>query len=405
MLREQIRSIARGTDRPFCVNLVLDFAQDERLEVAVEERVPWVSFSFGLRPALVTRARVGGARVLVQVASADAARAAATAGADALIVQGVEAGGHVQSVVGLLPLLAEVRRAVSLPLLAAGGIADPASARAALAAGASAVVMGTRFVASDECDAHPRYKGRLLAAEGRDTVLTGLFDVGWPAPHRVLRNSTYERWEAAGRPPPGQRPDEGESVARAYRAMRSTSRSRAPTVTRGDGDVRRPGRWDDRRRGAGSSDRGAFRCCAATDLGLPALGRTAVRGPPIRGTIRHHRRVSSMDDYLEDLEPAEKVALARARRRGLARAGRRGGHQLRRARVDLRRAPAARVQRRQGASEHFPFSPAAIDAVRERLDGFDLAKGTIRFSPDRPVPADVLADLIRARKREIVTKR
>ena len=83
MLREQIGSIARGTDRPFCVNLVLDFAQDERLELVVEERVPWVSFSFGLRPALVTRARVGGARVLVQVASADAARAAATAGADA----------------------------------------------------------------------------------------------------------------------------------------------------------------------------------------------------------------------------------------------------------------------------------------------------------------------------------
>ena len=92
---------------------------------SVEERVPWVSFSFGLRPELVARARAGGARVLVQVASADAARAAADAGADALIVQGVEAGGHVQSVVGLLPLLAEVRRAVSLPLLAAGGIADP----------------------------------------------------------------------------------------------------------------------------------------------------------------------------------------------------------------------------------------------------------------------------------------
>ena len=213
VLREQIRTIARVTDRPFCVNLVLDFAQDERLEVVVEERVPWVSFSFGLRPELVRLARAGGSRVLAQVASADGARAAAEAGADALIVQGVEAGGHVESVVGLLPLLAEVRRAVSLPLLAAGGIADPASALAALAAGASAVVMGTRFVASDECDAHPRYKARLLAAEGRDTVLTDLFDIGWPMPHRVLRNSTYERWLAAGRPPPGQRPGESEAVA------------------------------------------------------------------------------------------------------------------------------------------------------------------------------------------------
>jgi nitronate monooxygenase len=214
VLREQIRSIARVTDRSFCVNLVLDFEQEERLEVAVEERAPIVSFSFGLQPQLVARARAGGARGLVQVGSADAARAAADAGADALIVQGVEAGGHVQSVVGLLPLLAEVRRAVSLPLLAAGGIGDPASARAARAGGAVVVVMGTRFVASDESGAHPRYKARLLGAEARDTVLTELFDVGWPAsPHRVIRNSTYQRWEAAGSQPSGERPGEGEAVA------------------------------------------------------------------------------------------------------------------------------------------------------------------------------------------------
>jgi len=213
VLREQIRSIGRITDRPFCVNLVLDFEQDERLEVAVEERAPIVSFSFGLRPQLVARARAGGARVFVQVGSGDAARAAADAGADALIVQGVEAGGHLQGVVGLLPLLAEVRRAVSLPVLAAGGIGDPASARAVLAAGAVAVVMGTRFVASDESAAHPRYKARLLQAEAGDTALTELFDVGWPAsPHRVLRNATYEAWEAAGSPMSGERPGEGEEV-------------------------------------------------------------------------------------------------------------------------------------------------------------------------------------------------
>jgi NAD(P)H-dependent flavin oxidoreductase YrpB (nitropropane dioxygenase family) len=94
----------------------------------------------------------------------------------------------------------------------AGGIADPASARAALAAGAEAVVMGTRFLASDECDAHPRYKARLLEAVGGDTVLTDRFDVGWPMAHRVLRNSTYDRWEAAGRPPSRERPDEGREV-------------------------------------------------------------------------------------------------------------------------------------------------------------------------------------------------
>ena len=213
VLREQIQSIGRITDRPFCVNLVLDFEQDERLEVAVEERAPIVSFSFGLRPELIARAQAGGARVLVQVGSRDAARAAVDAGADAVIVQGVEAGGHLHGVVGLLPLLAEVQRAVSLPVLAAGGIGDPASARAVRAAGAAAVVMGTRFVASDESDAHPRYKARLLQAEARDTALTELFDVGWPAsPHRVLRNTTYEAWEAAGSPMSGERPGEGEEV-------------------------------------------------------------------------------------------------------------------------------------------------------------------------------------------------
>ena len=155
----------------------------------------------------------------MQVASADAARAAADAGADALIVQGVEAGGHVQSVVGLFPLLAEVRRAVSLPLLAAGGIGDPASALAALAAGASAVVMGTRFVASDECDAHPRYKARLPQPKVRHRA------------HRALRRrlasaasrAAQQHLRAlAGRrsPASGQRPGEGVASPPAYRAMR-----------------------------------------------------------------------------------------------------------------------------------------------------------------------------------------
>src|SRR4051794_39189013 len=93
ILREQIRSVARATDRPFCVNLVVDFEQDERLEVAVEERVPWVSFSFGLRPELVSRAHAGGARVLVQVASAGAAPGGGTPGAHAPRGPGGAAGG------------------------------------------------------------------------------------------------------------------------------------------------------------------------------------------------------------------------------------------------------------------------------------------------------------------------
>ena len=110
--------------------------------------------------------------------------------------------------------------------------------------------------------------------------------------------------------------------------------------------------------------------------------------------MRDDRRVSAVDDYLDDLQPAEKVALERVRA------------------VVAGLAPDAE----EGTSYGVPafiyagrpllgFSPAAIEAVKERLDGFDLAKGTIRFSPDTPVPADVLADLIRARKQEIATKR
>jgi len=190
VLRERIRSIQRVTDRPFCVNLVLDFEQDERLEVAVEERAPVVSFSFGLRPHLIARVRgrrasAGTGRLSGRGSSG---RRCGRRRADRAGCRGWRpcAGRR-----GSAAAVGRVRRAVSLPLHAAGGIGDPASARAALASRAVAVVIGTRFVASDECDAHPRYKARLLEAEARDTVLTQLFDVGWPeSPHRVIRDST-----------------------------------------------------------------------------------------------------------------------------------------------------------------------------------------------------------------------
>lgn len=213
VLREQVRGMLRLTDAPIVVNLILAFDQEERLEIAVEEQAPWISFSWGIDATLIARAHAGGARVLVQVASVEEARSAAVARADALIVQGSEAGGHVQSRRPLLPLLREVRAAMSLPIVAAGGIADPEAARAAVAAGADAVSMGTRFAASSESLAHPRYRERLTASNGTDTVLTELFDVGWTAPHRVLRNKVYDVWEAAGSPPSGQRPGEGEPVA------------------------------------------------------------------------------------------------------------------------------------------------------------------------------------------------
>ena len=111
------------------------------------------------------------------------------AGCDLLVVQGVEAGGHVRGTVGLFPLLDEVRQVVELPLVAAGGIGTGRAMAAALTAGADAVRVGTRFVAARESIAHPAYVAALVASQAEDTVITTAFGDGWPdAPHRVLKS-------------------------------------------------------------------------------------------------------------------------------------------------------------------------------------------------------------------------
>ncbi len=210
-LRDQIRAVRRMTDRPFAVNLVLAFDQAERLEVVASEGVAVVSFSWGVEADLVARAHAAGAVVLVQAGSVAEASTAAQAGCDAVIAQGAEAGGHVQGTTDLRTLLAEVREAVDVPVIAAGGITGADGVRAVMAAGAAGAMMGTRFVASAEADVHPEYAARIVA--GGETVYTRLFDGGWPnAPHRVLVNSTYRRWVRLGRKPSGQRPGEGEIV-------------------------------------------------------------------------------------------------------------------------------------------------------------------------------------------------
>ncbi|HEY7259828.1 MAG TPA: nitronate monooxygenase [Gaiellales bacterium] len=215
VLRSQIREIRRLTERPFCVNLVLAFDQAERLELVLAEGVELISFSWGVDAALVARAHAGGAAVMAQAGSAAEARAAVEAGCDAVVAQGIEAGGHVQGEVGVLALVAELSHSLPVPVLAAGGIADARGVKAAMAAGAVGAMIGTRFVATPEADVHPDWAARLVGATAADTVLTGLFDGGWPgAAHRVLRNSTYRAWDAAGRPPAGSRPGEGEVVAR-----------------------------------------------------------------------------------------------------------------------------------------------------------------------------------------------
>lgn len=216
-LRDEVRWIRAASDEPFCVNLVLAFDQRERLKVALAEGARVISFAWGTDRALIAQAKAAKAFVLVQVGDSAEASQAVEAGADALIVQGLEAGGHVQARRALNELLPEIRLQVDVPLLAAGGISSRESITLARKAGADAVACGTMFLAAQEADVHPLYLERLIAAEAEDTALTTAFDGGWPdAPHRVLRNTTLDAWEAAGNPPRGDRPGEHEPIA--YRA-------------------------------------------------------------------------------------------------------------------------------------------------------------------------------------------
>jgi nitronate monooxygenase len=178
------------TGRPLAVNVLLPFARAGHWEVAGRADVVVTFWGAPTR-------RTGGAW-LHQCGSVEEALAAQAAGADGVIVQGEEAGGHVRGRLGALDLLERARGALpaGYPILLAGGIADAADVRAALAAGARAAVCGTRFVLAEESRAHPEYRRRLMA--GNETLLTELFGLGWPAaPHRVLPNRATERWAGA----------------------------------------------------------------------------------------------------------------------------------------------------------------------------------------------------------------
>jgi nitronate monooxygenase len=141
--------------------------------------------------ALVAAAHSAASLVSWQVGSAEEARAAEAAGCDLVVAQGVEAGGHVRGTQPLDELLVEVLRAVSVPVVAAGGIGSAERVAQLIAAGADAVRVGTRFLACPECNTHPAYVQALIAASDGDTVLTDHFDGDgqWPAPVRVLRLS------------------------------------------------------------------------------------------------------------------------------------------------------------------------------------------------------------------------
>ncbi len=190
LLADVDAALAAAPGRPIGVNFLMPFFDRGILE-AVAPRVRLVEWFWGEPdPALVTVAHQAGALAAWQVGSLVEALAAAEAGCDLIIAQGVEAGGHVRGTLGLLPLLDSVLGAVDVPVIAAGGIGTGRGVAAVLAAGAAAARIGTRFAATAESGAHPGYKQALVAAEAADAVVTDAFGVWWPdAPHRVLRSA------------------------------------------------------------------------------------------------------------------------------------------------------------------------------------------------------------------------
>jgi len=189
------------TSRPFGANFIVPSLIDEVTKKpdpevagsveAAASRARVVEFFYDdPAPSPVETAHAGGALVSWQVGSLEEAVAAERAGCDLIVAQGIEAGGHVRGKIGLLALLGQVLPAVRVPVVAAGGIGTGRAMAAALASGASAVRVGTRFVAAEESDAHPSYVTKLIEAEAKDTVLTEAFSANWKnAPHRVLRSS------------------------------------------------------------------------------------------------------------------------------------------------------------------------------------------------------------------------
>lgn len=185
------RELAGG--RPIAVNLLMPFLRPAHVEAVKSAGVDAAVLFFGFDRRLVDALREAGILVLHQVGTPEQASRALADGADGLIAQGLEAGGHLCAEQDTITFLA---RALGLaddrPVLAAGGIADAAGVRRALDAGAAAVVCGSRFLLTEECAAHPLYKQRVLGAPR--TIDTRLFGFGWHARHRVVPNAATERW-------------------------------------------------------------------------------------------------------------------------------------------------------------------------------------------------------------------
>lgn len=198
ILRAEIQKCKGWTDKPFGVNIMLmsPFVK-EVMQVVIDERVPVITTGAGNPGEYLPALKEIGTKVIPVVASVALAKRLVRIGADAVIAEGTESGGHIGEIT-TMALLPQVVDAVDVPVIGAGGIADSRGMAAAFALGAQAVQMGTRFVLSEECIAHENYKNLVLKAKDRSTVVTGK-SLGHPA--RVIANKLsrkYEEMEAAG---------------------------------------------------------------------------------------------------------------------------------------------------------------------------------------------------------------
>jgi NAD(P)H-dependent flavin oxidoreductase YrpB (nitropropane dioxygenase family) len=202
-LETEIASIGERTEKPFGINHLLFQIQEEMFTVTLSAKPTVAAFAWARKDQNLReyfrRAHDAGSKVMYMAGEVPEALRAADAGADVIVAQGTEAGGHVVWMASL-PLLPMMVKAVApLPVLCAGGIADGRGLAAALALGAEGVLLGTRFMATPEAPIHPNFKQAIVESDGHDTILTEIPDLAgqrvWPgAMSRAQRNAFIERW-------------------------------------------------------------------------------------------------------------------------------------------------------------------------------------------------------------------
>ena len=199
-LKNQIKSTREKTDKPFAVNiLMMSPFLKEVLQVILDEKVDIVTFGGGNPGIYIPALKEAGIKTMPVVSSVALARRLERSGADAIIAEGMESGGHVgdTTTIALLPQIVD---SVKIPVIAAGGIADGRGLVAALALGAKGIQMGTRFICTEECIAHPKFKESILRAQDRATAVTGA-SMGHPI--RCLENKLTRQFmslEKSGAP-------------------------------------------------------------------------------------------------------------------------------------------------------------------------------------------------------------